>query len=312
MLSLTLRQIEYAVAIAKYGGVSAAATRIHVSQPALSVALSQIEIEIGQPLFIRRPGGRLFPTAFAKDWLALAEVVLANAARLAAPGGIEEPVLRLALFEDFGAGFLAPLLRSSPPGRIDVQLLGFEAIAEALREGRVAAALTWDLGLDGDIRREVIGYMVPKVILSIGHELASRESLSLSDLQNRPLVLTDQGLSLRHMRGLFAKCHPPPRVTHRAASFEQMLSFAANGLGLGLSYLTPRTPNSQDGAGITSRPLIDAGSEPLVLAELASQRSAPAIPLLRSLLVKVFPHSVLADLHSTAMPYKAGPSKTAS
>ena len=39
MLSLTLRQIEYATATARHGGMTAAAAALHVSQPALSVAL---------------------------------------------------------------------------------------------------------------------------------------------------------------------------------------------------------------------------------------------------------------------------------
>lgn len=296
MLSLTLRQIEYAVAIAQHGGLTAAALRIHVSQPALSVALAQIEAEIGQPLFIRRPGGRLHPTPFAKDWLALAEQVLAAAFRLASPVGIDNPVLRLALFEDFAAGFLAPLMRLAPLGQIAVQILGFESIAQSLREGQVAAALTWDLGLDRDIKREVIGRMRPKVILPLDHELAQQPSLSLRDLQGQPLVLTDQGLSLSHMRGLFAQNGLSPQIAHRAASFEQMISFSANGLGLGISYLTPQVTRSQDGAQIAIRPIVDAGSEPLVLAQLASQRPDPTLPMLRALLRQVIAKSVLADL----------------
>ena len=57
MLSLTLRQIDYATAVARHGGITRAAEALHVSQPALSVALGQVEAAVGQPLFLRRAGG---------------------------------------------------------------------------------------------------------------------------------------------------------------------------------------------------------------------------------------------------------------
>ena len=43
MLSLSLRHIEYAIAVAKYESVSLAAAAIHLSQPALSDAIARIE-----------------------------------------------------------------------------------------------------------------------------------------------------------------------------------------------------------------------------------------------------------------------------
>ncbi|MCX8510044.1 MAG: LysR family transcriptional regulator, partial [Rhodobacteraceae bacterium] len=57
MLSITLRQLEYAVAVGRAESVTLAAEALHVSQPALSVALAQLEAQLGQPLFLRRPGG---------------------------------------------------------------------------------------------------------------------------------------------------------------------------------------------------------------------------------------------------------------
>jgi DNA-binding transcriptional LysR family regulator len=58
MIQVTIRQLEYATATARFGGVTAAADALHISQPALSVALAQLEAALGQPLFLRRPGGQ--------------------------------------------------------------------------------------------------------------------------------------------------------------------------------------------------------------------------------------------------------------
>lgn len=48
MLSVTLRQLEYAVAVARHESVTLAAGALHVSQPTLSVALAQLEGASGQ------------------------------------------------------------------------------------------------------------------------------------------------------------------------------------------------------------------------------------------------------------------------
>ena len=62
MLYLTLRHYEYVCAVARHGSLSAAAAAVHVSQPALSAALSRIEDHLGYALFRRRRGSALAMT----------------------------------------------------------------------------------------------------------------------------------------------------------------------------------------------------------------------------------------------------------
>ncbi len=243
MLSLTLRQMEYAVAVARHGGVTAAAEALHVSQPALSVALAQLEGLLGRPLFLRRPGGRLTPSGFGRDWLDQAEGQLLALGRLMQPQGAVTQQVRLAVFEDIAPAALAPLLTQAanhaPQLIIEPQVMGFEALAEAVRHGRVDLALTWDLGLQSDMARQTIARIAPHVVLAAGHALAQKPSVSLRDLATLPLILADQGLSLGHMRALFAAHGLQPVIRHRTASLDLMRSYAANGLGVGLSYTNP-------------------------------------------------------------------------
>ena len=51
------KQLEYFLAVAQCGGFTAAARRLHISQPALSTQLHLLEEELGAPLLIRRPHG---------------------------------------------------------------------------------------------------------------------------------------------------------------------------------------------------------------------------------------------------------------
>ncbi|WP_430464175.1 LysR family transcriptional regulator [Tabrizicola sp.] len=288
MLSLTLRQIEYAVAVGSHGGMSAAASALHVSQPALSVALAQLEGHLGQPLFLRRPGGRLVPTSFGQRWLAKAEEAVQVIATLADPTRLSGQTLRLAVFKDLAASCLGPLLaavaKDAPLLNVVPSLLEFEELTTALRMGRADLALTWDLGLEADIARQTLARIPPHAVLAAEHPLAAHSALSLNDLADQPLILTDQGLSISHMRALFAKAGLMPRIAHRAASLDLMRSLAANGLGVGLSYTNPAARLSQDGRALVTRPLTDAGAEAIVLAKLTISPETPGTEMLARLL----------------------------
>jgi DNA-binding transcriptional LysR family regulator len=292
MLSTTLRQLEYACAIARHGGLTAAALALHVSQPALSVALAQVERQLGQPLFLRRPGGPLVPTPFGRGWLAAAEAQLDAVAGLMS-GAVRSAPLRLAMFEDLAPILLAPLLAETDLP-LTPRVMGFEALTDALLQGQADIALTWDLGLPPAIGRLVLIRLPPQAVLAADHPLARRTSLTLSDLAAEPLVLTDQGLSIGHMRALFAQRGLAPRIAHRCATLDLMRSFAANGLGVGLSYAQPAPRESPDGKALVVVPVTDAGREPLVLAHPVSGADPPGHAQLRAILTHL-----LAPLRQT-------------
>lgn len=310
MLSITLRQLEYATATARHGSVTAAALSLHVSQPALSVALGLLEAHLGRALFLRRPGGRITPTSFGRGWIEAAEIQLAGLARLGSTAPDLGCEVRLAVFDDLAAACLAPLLAyaatAAPHLVIVPQVLPFEPLAEALRRGRADLALTWDLGLPRDITRQTLADVPPHAVLAPTHPLAPGHPLApsrpdaahplaagrdhtptglrLADLAPWPLVLADQGASIAHMRALFAAKGLVANIAHRTASLALMRSFAANGLGVGLSYTNPAARISDDGKAVVTRTLTDAGTEPLVLARLGANPLSAAAGDLAALL----------------------------
>lgn len=283
MLSVTLRQMEYACAIGRNGGLTAAAAALHVSQPALSVALAQIERALGQPVFLRRSGGPMVPTPFGRVWLVEAEACLSGVARLMS-GTLKPAPLRLAVFEDLAPLVLAPLLADFGP-QISAQVMGFTALTEALSLGHVDLALTWDLGLSPQMQRSVLHALPPHAVLASDHPLARRASLTLADLADEALVLTDQGLSVGHMRALFSRVGLTPRVAHRCATLDLMRSYAAHGLGVGLSYSQPVPRFSPDGKALVVVAVTDAGTEPVVLVRLAVGPPPPGYAALLAALI---------------------------
>ncbi|MEM9247412.1 MAG: LysR family transcriptional regulator [Pseudomonadota bacterium] len=78
---MNLRDLEYAVAVARRGSFSAAAEDCNVSQPALSNQIKKLEKELGTDLFLRL-SGEVRPTACGQRIIALAQNVLTDAQKI--------------------------------------------------------------------------------------------------------------------------------------------------------------------------------------------------------------------------------------
>ena len=86
---MQLRHVRYFVAIAEAGTVSGAATAVHVTQPALSRQLRQLEADLGVELFDRR-AGRLVLSRTGRSLLPAAVATLAAADEMRASASFLE------------------------------------------------------------------------------------------------------------------------------------------------------------------------------------------------------------------------------
>ena len=278
MLHVSLRQLEYVVAVGRRGSLSAAAEALNVSQPALSVAIAHVERRLGQVLFLRRKGVAIAPTPKGRLFLKEAEALLEGAARLERLGEAPAPAqsrVVLAILDELAPRWLAPILAlvrtSFPQTEMRALTLPFERLAEALLSGQAEIGLTYDLGLDASFHRDLLMSAVPRIWVTPDDALAGCDTVSLTQIADRPLILSDQALSIQHMMGLFRRIGATPHIRHRAASIDLLRSLAANGEGTGLSYTHAAGTVSPDGLPITNVPISDAfAAEPIVLTCLAA------------------------------------------
>ena len=140
MSRLNYHHLHYFWAVAKEGNLTRAASRLHVSQSALSVQIRQLEEQLGQALFERR-GRTLQPTEAGRLAMSYAESIFAAGAEMVAllrEGRRENRhVLRIGavstLSRNFQENFVRPLLE-----RDDVELvLQSGGLAELLGRLRV-------------------------------------------------------------------------------------------------------------------------------------------------------------------------------
>lgn len=274
MLYLTLRQFEYVSAVARSGSLSAAATQLNVSQPSLSVAITQVERRLARKLFIRRRGAPVELTDFGRDYLAQVDDILALARQLDDPAHNRHATtgrLTLGLFEDLAPlhlGRLLDALRSKLPGaEIRYRIANFETLARDMLQARIDIAVTFDLGLDASFLRRPLTSVHPHALMRIDDPLAGLQEVSLNDLSQRALILFEEGLSVRHVLGLFRRIGAEPVVRHRVQALEVMRSLAAHGEGIGITYTGPKIGCAYDGTPLASVPIAETfAREPVILA----------------------------------------------
>ncbi len=143
-MKLTLRQCSYLVALARSGHFGRAAEQVHVTQPALSSQIAQLEAHLGGPLFERRRGeARLTP--LGKAVLPLAQSLLETAHRIEDMAQRGTPPLggplKLGVIPTIAPYLLPVLLPVLSKAHPELELRLKEATTSALRDDLENGAL---------------------------------------------------------------------------------------------------------------------------------------------------------------------------
>jgi DNA-binding transcriptional LysR family regulator len=139
-MSITLRQLEYFVAVVDEGSFTAAAALLHVTQPGLSHQVQALERELGGPLLERLPRSvRLTPagrTALPHARASLAHADRASSAAKRA-SGVDAGELHVGTLYSISVGVLPKALRKWRRNYPDVQV----RLVEFRRTGDLIAAM---------------------------------------------------------------------------------------------------------------------------------------------------------------------------
>ena len=194
---MELRHLRYFIAVAESENVSRAALKLHVSQPALSRQIRDLEEELGFVL-LARGAKSVRLTAAGKTFQVEAQAVLQRveealkAARAVATGGRGE--LHVGYAPSLTTRILPPALRAFQAGLPNVRVLLYDLSTEEmlgrLRDGalqiafliRPSPARLRGLRFE-NLRRESLCLAVAP-----GHRLARRRTVRLLDFAREPLI----------------------------------------------------------------------------------------------------------------------------
>ena len=302
-LRFTLRQLEYLLAVAEAGSVAAAAERVKVSAPSISVAIAQLEAQLGLALFLRRPAQGMALTQAGRQVVEQARRVLAEAERLGALPGLIGGTVRGPLTVGCLLTFAQILLPQVRRGFVDAhpevefaQVVGDQSeMIEGLRQARLDVALTYDLSLPPDLDFLPLVALPPCAILPADHPLAARAAVTVADLAPLPMVLLDLPLSADYFLSAFAAAGLRPRIVERTRDIGVMRSLVANGFGYTIGNIRPHDDVAPDGRPLAFVPLAD-GLAPMRLG-LALAEGSGAV-----LTIRAFTAHCRAAVTPAAMP----------
>jgi DNA-binding transcriptional LysR family regulator len=242
---MELRHLRYFVAVADAENVSRAALKLHVSQPALSRQIRDLEEELGFPLLERSaksvrltPAGRVFHSE-AKAVLDRAQEAI-SAARVVAVGGGE---LHVGYAMSPTVRILPPALRAFqaelPNVRVKLHDLSTEEMLAGLREGKLQIAVLARSNpsrLRG-LRAEELTRVALCMALSPNHPLAHKRQVTLADLAPYPLVAfsrTEYPDYYDLLESLYGTIQAKPPVSEEHDSVASLIAAVEAGTGVAL------------------------------------------------------------------------------
>jgi DNA-binding transcriptional LysR family regulator len=217
-----LRHLRYFVAVAEELNFSRAARRLQMAQPPLSVAIRQLETELGTDLFQRSSrevtlteAGRVLLEG-ARRTLAEAERAVTSARRAGAGelGALRVGFSWSARFETLPAIGRA-LRRRHPDVELHTEEMWNARVTSALRAGTIDVAISLCPEISGQLAYEQIRAEPVVALLAAAHPLAGEHAVALSSLADEAFVLFPRELAPRLYDTLVGFC--------RRAGFEPTL-----------------------------------------------------------------------------------------
>ena len=211
---MDLTSLAVFVAVAEHGGFSAAAEQLHLTQPAVSKRIAQLEAELGTRL-LDRLGRQVLPTEAGALLLQRARSLLSEAADTRrAIAALDDGIggtLRIATSHHIGLHHLPPLLKryaqQFPQVELDIAFVDSEqAYARALAGQAELAVTTLAAHTAAPLLAQPLWDDPLCFMVASDHPLAARKRVSLSDLAAHPAVLPDPGtFTHKLIAGLFAQ-----------------------------------------------------------------------------------------------------------
>jgi DNA-binding transcriptional LysR family regulator len=255
---MNLRHLRAFVTVVDVGGFARAATRLNLSQPALSRQINALETELGVLLF-DRVGRRAQLTSHGEDLLRRSRRLLAEAEALGERARElkrgETGILRVAATPQVIENLVAPFLiryRHRHPG-VEVHFVegGGAQLLGRLERGEVHLALT-----PAGTTRFASQLLYPiHVIAAVpaAHPLGRRRLLEVAELEDEPLLLPLHGFGSREWFEIACElAHVRPRVLLESAAPHTLVALAATGYAIAILPSNASVPRD----GIRTVPLV--------------------------------------------------------
>ena len=249
---MDLKLLEHFAAIAEAGSMALASRRLHVSQPALSRQIRELERHLGVQLF-DRVGRRITLSTSGVEMLAGGRRLLAEAesfrARGVALGGGKGGVLRVGATPQFLEAAMPQVLKLYRRQHPEVEIRLFEGGGDRLTRGVEHGE--FHIGIPAlKIVEPLQGVLLYPLrvlaVMSRRHPLAARRAVAVSELKDEPLLILGPEFQTRQLFDAASSAiRVEPRVLLESRSPQSVIALAAAGHGVAIvpSVVTLNRPD---------------------------------------------------------------------
>jgi LysR family transcriptional regulator, low CO2-responsive transcriptional regulator len=297
-MNITFRQLRVFAEVARQGSMAAAAQTLHLTPPAVSMQIKEIEGQVGLPLFDRL--GRRVSLSTAGEYF------LVHAKRLLAE--LKEAETAMARFKRLDHGLLTIGIVSTAKYFVPRLLARFheehrgvevrlrvannrEQLVEQLQAGEVDLAVMGRPPKELATRAEAFAAHPFVIVAPSDHPLVALSvalgSMPLSQLQGSPFIAREHGSGTRAaMVKLFAEARFEPRITMEMSSNETIKQAVM--AGMGLAFLSLHTVGLEVRSGLMN--ILDVNGLPLMrtwnIVRLQSKLLSPAAEAFRYFIIE--------------------------
>lgn len=264
-MHITLRQLDVFVAIVQNGSLAAAASRLCVTKAAVSMALQELERQLGCLLF-DRVRNRLQLNRHGVLLLPLADELRQRVQHIETLFSVDEPHqgrIHIGASNTIGNYLLPALLasftRQYPDVDVQIQINNTRRLGQALSDYELDLVLVE--GQLDDRRFASHPWLVDPllVVTSPDHPLVGRQTVGIADLEHQRWLLRESGSGSREQfQFLLASQLQDWSLAFEFNTTEAIVNGVANGLGLGLLSHSAVAQAESDGRlkSLNVRPLM--------------------------------------------------------
>lgn len=244
MSHFTLRQLQVFAAAARHLSHSRAAEELHLSQPAVSMQIKQLEQSIGLPLF-DQVGKQIHLTEAGREMVIysrnIAQQIEEMDAVFDAMKGMERGQLNISLVSTanyFMPKLLAKFIQIHPNINVTLHVANRDAVIKQLVENAADLAITGQPPEDADMVSQVFMQNPLVVIAAPSHPLANAHDIQPEQLAQETFLLRERGSGTRDVMERFFTSHhlamPGSMEMHTNEAIKQSVQA---GMGLSITSL---------------------------------------------------------------------------
>jgi DNA-binding transcriptional LysR family regulator len=236
----TLRQLKVFQTVAQHLSFSRAAEELHLTQPAVSAQIRELEGHAGLPLF-ERLGRRVYLTAAGREMVVQSRAILQQwreaeeaMARLKGISGGTLSVAVISAGDYFFPRLLAEFQRRHPGVALDLTVQNREGLLKQLAENLSDLAVMVRPPAGDDTVHEAFAPHAYVIVASPSHALARERGIPLARVLDEAFVVRERGSDTwNSMREAFGASFPAVRVAMEIGSNETIKQAVIAGMGLG-------------------------------------------------------------------------------